>query len=374
MNCKRIVVKVGSSSLIDQNGNISYEKMNNLVDQIALLQIEEKQQVVLVSSGAIAAGLGALKWPRQNITMPEKQAAAAVGQGLLINQYQKLFMEKGIYTAQILLNRSDIEDRKRFIHIRNTIETLLRNGILPIINENDSVTVEEIRFGDNDTLGGLVSLVSEADLLIILTDIDGLYTGHPQKDPSARLIPEVKEITPELEKIAGGSGSAIGTGGMRTKISAARIATHSGVNVIIASGAEEKVLSRIIHGEKLGTYFYAQNKMSSKKSWLAYGSRTEGRIHIDQGAVHALVATHSSLLIAGVTGIEGIFDEGSIVEILSENGDVIGKGVVSFSSQDLHLLLSRKQKGEKLHNYHEVIHRDAMVILSSETKTVLKSC
>ncbi|SFJ93452.1 glutamate 5-kinase [Thermoflavimicrobium dichotomicum] len=360
---KRIVVKIGSSSLIAADGSLCQKKIDSFVEQISSLQSSGKYQIALVSSGAIAAGLGILGWSRHHITMPEKQAAAAVGQGLLTDMYQKLFARQNILTAQILLNRSDIEDRRRFIHIRNTMETLLRNGILPIVNENDSVTVEEIRFGDNDTLSSLVALIIEADLLILLTDIDGLYTGHPHKDPTAKRIPEVWKITPEIEKLAGNPGSPVGTGGMRTKLIAARMATHSGIDVVIASSSEKDVLKRIMNGEKIGTRFYAQQRMPSKKSWIAYGSKAEGRLYIDSGAINALTHQRRSLLIAGIIEVEGDFDEGAIVEIRSPSNQMVGKGVVSFSAQDLRLLLKRKQQGEKLHNYHEVIHRDSLVIL-----------
>ncbi|GAX89000.1 glutamate 5-kinase [Effusibacillus lacus] len=366
MKAKRIVVKVGSSSLTDEQGRLSEEKMRQLADQIAVLQLEQECRVILVSSGAVAAGLGKLGWPRPNITMPEKQAAAAVGQGLLLEQYQKLFAQRGITVAQLLLTRSDIEDRKRFIHIRNTSETLLRNGILPIVNENDTVTVEEIRFGDNDTLGSLVALVTEAELLILLTDIDGLYTANPKSNPDARRIPDVWEITPELEAAAGGNGSVMGTGGMRTKLMAARIATESGIDVVVASSREPEVLQRIAEGESLGTRFHANPRFSGKKSWLAHGPRPEGRIIIDQGAVRALTERAGSLLVPGITAVEGEFQEGAIVEIAAPAGQVIGKGAVSFSDRDLQLLIERRQTGERLRHYHEVIHRDAMVIYSRE--------
>lgn len=362
MSAKRIVVKIGSSSLTDEQGRLSIEKTSRLVKQIAALQAMQEVQVLLVSSGAVAAGLGKLGWMRSSITMPEKQAAAAVGQGLLMNLYQQLFAENGMIIGQLLLTRSDIEDRKRFIHIRNTAETLIRNGILPIVNENDTVTVEEIRFGDNDTLGSLVALVTEADLLILLTDIDGLYTDNPKTNPEARRISDVWQITPELEEVAGGNGSVVGTGGMRTKLSAARIAVDSGIDVVVASSSEPDVLRRIVEGESIGTRFHSQHRLSSKKSWIAYGTRTEGRLSIDEGAVYALVERASSLLLPGIIGIEGDFQEGSIVEVAAHNGQVIGKGVINFSGRDLSLLLERRQMGEKLHNYHEVIHRDAMVI------------
>lgn len=362
MRSTRIVVKIGSSSLTDEQGRLSIEKMGRLVSQIANLQKEQDCQVVLVSSGAVAAGLGRLGWPRPTITMPEKQAAAAVGQGLLIELYQKLFAERNIPIAQLLLTRSDVEDRKRFIHIRNTAETLLSNGILPIVNENDTVAVEEIRFGDNDTLGSLVALLTEADLLILLTDIDGLYTSNPKTNPDARRIPDVWQITPEMEEAAGENGSAVGTGGMRTKLAAAKMAVDSGIDVVVAASSEPDILHKIMQGDAVGTRFHSKHRLSSKKSWLAYGTRTEGRLVIDNGAVHAVVERASSLLLPGIVGVEGDFHEGSIVEMVSQHGQVIGKGTVSFSDRDLRILLERRGLGEKLHNLHEVIHRDVMVI------------
>lgn len=366
MGAKRIVVKIGSSSLTDEQGGLSHKKMARLADQIAALQTERECQMILVSSGAVAAGLAKLGWPRPTITMPEKQAAAAVGQGLLIERYQKLFAQRGIVIAQLLLTRSDIEDRKRFIHIRNTSETLLRHGILPVVNENDTVAVEEIRFGDNDTLGSLVALVTEADLLILLTDIDGLYDANPQTHPDAQRISDVWEITPELEQAAGGNGSSVGTGGMRTKLAAARIAVDSGIDVVVASSAEPDVLQRIVDGEPVGTRFHSRHRLSGKKSWIAYGTRTEGQITIDEGAVKALTERAGSLLVPGVVRVEGDFQEGAIVDVAAQDGQVIGKGAVSFSGRDLRLLIERRLAGEKLHNYHEVIHRDNMVIHEKE--------
>lgn len=366
MKAKRIVVKVGSSSVTDAKGRLSPSKMERLAGQIAALQQDHHCQVILVSSGAVAAGLGKLGWPRPNITMPEKQAAAAVGQGLLIETYEHLFAKHQIIIAQLLLNRSDIEDRKRFIHIRNTAETLLEHGILPIVNENDTVTVEEIRFGDNDTLGSLVALVTEADLLILLTDIDGLYTDNPKTNPHAELIQNVWEITPNLEQMAGESGSKVGTGGMRTKLTAARIAVESGVEVAVANSITPDVLKRIVTGETIGTRFHSQGRLSGKKSWIAFGTRVEGRLTVDDGAVEALVEHGSSLLLPGIGKVEGDFQEGSIVELAAMDGRLIGKGISSFSDRDLRLLLKRKQTGEKLHNIHEVVHRDVMVIQISE--------
>jgi glutamate 5-kinase len=364
---KRIVVKVGSSSLTEANGKIARDKVKGLASQMAGL-IRQGVELILVSSGAVAAGLERLGWSRAQITTPEKQAAAAVGQGILIEMYQQLFAAEKIQIAQLLLTRADVEERKRFIHIRNTIETLLRRGILPIVNENDTVAVEEIRFGDNDTLGSLVALVAEADSLVMLTDIDGLYTANPARDPNARRILEVAEITQSLKAMAGKSGSQVGTGGMQTKLTAAEIATQSGIETVIAASQEPDVLKKIVSRQKVGTWFHPHHRLSGKKSWLAYGTRVEGSLTVDAGAAKALIDHHGSLLLAGVEEVSGEFLEGAAVAIMKGDGDRIGKGIVHFSSHDLRLLLERKKQGIKQNHYPVVIHRDAMVILVREGK------
>jgi glutamate 5-kinase len=363
MKLQRVVIKVGSSSLTDEQGRISVEKMARLVSQIAKL-VEQGRQIVLVSSGAVAAGLGKLGWQRSRITMPEKQAASAIGQGMLIDTYAYLFGFHGITIGQLLLTRSDIEDRKRFLHIRNTIETMLRHGIVPIVNENDTVAVDEIRFGDNDTLSSLVALVAEAQLLLLLTDIDGLYTANPRKDPNAVRIPEVWEITEEMERNAGGNGTEFGTGGMRTKLAAAKIAVYSGIDTVVAASSEPDVIENVLHGKAVGTRFHArQNPITSKQSWLVHGGKVEGKITIDQGAAHALTKQSGSLLLPGVVAVTGDFHEGAIVQVVTTDGDEIAKGIVYFSAWDLQLLLERKNSGERFINLHEVIHRNELVIL-----------
>ena len=370
MRIQRVVVKVGSSSLTEAGGILSEKKMNDLVEQVTFL-IQQGLEVILVSSGAVAAGVGRLGWVRASITIPEKQAAAAVGQSALMDTYQKYFQKHHLPVAQLLLTRLDLEDRKRFIHIRNTIETLLKKGIVPIVNENDTVAVDEIRVGDNDTLSSLVAIVAEADLLVMLTDIDGLYTKDPRKDPLAKKIDEVHVITKELEEIAGGSRSIVGTGGMRTKMTAAKIAVKSGMQVVIASSKEPAVLEKIIRGDKVGTRFYPHGRLPSKKSWLAFSTRVKGRITVDQGAKDALVRYNKSLLLGGVVSVSGTFLEGAVVEICDQYGRYIGKGIASFSSADLKLLLERKAWDQGSERIHEVIHRDMMVILKEEEEKVL---
>ncbi|MBA4602499.1 glutamate 5-kinase [Thermoactinomyces mirandus] len=365
MRNKRIVVKVGSSSLTEQNGTLSEKKTEAIVRQISQLR-QLGIEVILVSSGAVAAGMERLGLTPGCVTIPEKQAAAAVGQGALIDTYQKYFQQQGMSVGQLLLTRLDLEDRKRFIHIRNTLETLIKKEVIPIVNENDTVAVDEIRVGDNDTLSSLVAIVAEANLLIMLTDIDGLYTEDPRKDPRAKKIDEVHAITPELEKIAGDRGSIVGTGGMRTKLIAAKIAVRSGMEVVIASSNEPEILRKILQGKKAGTHFFPQSRLPSKKSWLAFSTRAEGKIIIDQGAKEALVRRHGSLLLGGIIDVSGTFLEGAIVEISDPFGYMIGKGMTSFSSSDLHLLLERRAWDSGHEKIHEVVHRDMMVIMEEE--------
>jgi glutamate 5-kinase len=367
---KRIVVKIGSSSLVDTTGALSTEKVKSLVTQLAFLH-QQNFQVILVTSGAVAAGLGALGWNRTTLTTPEKQAAAAVGQSILIQHYQESFAKHDIPVAQLLLTRSDVEDRKRFIHIRNTIEPLLFHRIIPIINENDTVAVEEIRFGDNDTLGALVSMVASANLYVMLSDIDGVYTANPKVKRDARLITQIKTITPELWALAGGQGSSVGTGGMKTKLQAAQIAMQSGVAVHIANGSNPTVLQQVVTGDCIGTHFIADTPLKKKKPWIAYGTRAEGSVVVDTGAFLALTKGNSSLLLAGITGTVGDFLEGSVVEIVHES-KIIGKGIVHFSKRDIDQLLCKRHEGEPLPLLPEVIHRDQLVLLS--TKRGVSSC
>ncbi|MFD1676477.1 glutamate 5-kinase [Alicyclobacillus fodiniaquatilis] len=360
---RRMVVKVGSSSIADAQRGLCVQKMEQLVAQVANIQRQGDWQVLLVSSGAVAAGLSKLGWRRANITIPEKQAAAAVGQGLLMDTYERLFRDEQILIGQLLLTRADVEDRKRFVHVRNTVLTLVKNGIVPVVNENDTVAVEEIRFGDNDTLASLVALVAEADRLVLLTDIDGLYTGNPAAGGDVRRISDIWEITDDVERMAGDSNSSVGTGGMRTKIAAAKIAVQSGADVVIAASEEPDVLLKIARGERVGTTFHATpSRVGLRKSWLMHGSRLDGRIIVDAGAASALTRQSKSLLMPGVTGVEGDFQEGAVIGLVTQEGLMIGRGVVNFSSRDLAMLLMQRQAGERLYNLQEVVHRNDMVV------------
>ena len=280
---KRIVVKVGSSTLTHESGKLNYHRIERLVMEIADLANQGKQ-MVLVSSGAVSAGLGPLGLAKRPQTIREKQAVAAVGQGVLLHTYEKMFREYGQTVGQVLLTRMDAQNRKNFMNSRNTLLTMLDMGIIPIINENDVVAIDEFKIGDNDTLSAMVSSIIDADLLVLLSDIDGLYTANPQTHPEAVLIPNVKEIDKHFYEIAEGAGTSIGTGGMYTKIQAASLATSAGVDMIIASGSEDGILRRICQGEEIGTWFTAKDSnLHSKKRWLLSGSKSEGTIVVDEG-------------------------------------------------------------------------------------------
>ncbi|MEG6617067.1 glutamate 5-kinase [Peptococcaceae bacterium 1198_IL3148] len=355
MDSKRIIIKIGSSSLTTEHGMLNMQKMAALSKSIAELY-SLGWQPVLVSSGAVAAGLGHLGWDRTKLTMPERQAAAAVGQGLLMEQYNKLFLNHGIKTAQVLLTREDLADRKRYINARNTINSLLGHQVLPVVNENDTVAFAEIRFGDNDTLSALVAGLVEAQLLVILTDTEGLYSGDPRKDPNAKLIPVVKEVDEKLERVAGGSGSAVGTGGMRTKVSAARIAARSGIRTIVTSAQRPENIVSIANGKQFGTRFEpAKESLRSRKQWIAFSSIPKGTIIVDQGAANAIIRDKKSLLAVGILDVKGTFPASSVVTIKTSDNLNLAKGISNLSSEDLRLVA-----GKHRHNL-EVINRDWLV-------------
>lgn len=364
-NIRRIVVKVGSSTLSHSTGKMNINQMEQLVRELADLKNAGKE-VVLVSSGAQAAGIGRLGLASKPKTIPEKQATAAVGQGILMHLYEKLFSEYGIVVAQVLLTREDIMDRKRFLNARNALTALLQMEAVPIINENDTIAVDEIKFGDNDTLSALVAALIDAELLIILSDIDGLYTGNPNSDKNAVFIPLVNEINEDIEKLAGGSGSSLGTGGMVTKIHAGKIAMNSGFSMIIAHGKERKVISRIIAGEPLGTLFLPrETRLHSKKRWIAFGSCIHGKIYIDEGAKKAIIEEGKSLLPSGILGVEGEFEMGNTVGVWFNERE-IGRGIVNYSSDDTQKIKGKKCReinkllGHK--DFDEVIHRNNFVL------------
>lgn len=364
---KRIVVKVGSSTLTHESGKLNYHRIERLVMEIADLENQGKQ-MVLVSSGAVSAGLGPLGLAKRPQTIREKQAVAAVGQGVLLHTYEKMFREYGQTVGQVLLTRMDAQNRKNFMNSRNTLLTMLDMGIIPIINENDVVAIDEFKIGDNDTLSAMVSSIIDADLLVLLSDIDGLYTANPQTHPEAVLIPNVKEIDKHFYEIAEGAGTSIGTGGMYTKIQAASLATSAGVDMIIASGSEDGILRRICQGEEIGTWFTAKDSnLHSKKRWLLSGSKSEGTIVVDEGCRNALIGHGSSLLPVGVVRVEGRFHEGDIVRVICD-GVAIAKGIVNYNSEQIAAI--KKHQTDEIATilghegvYEEVIHRDNLVAM-----------
>lgn len=363
---KRVVVKVGSSSIAYSTGKLNLYQIESLVRQLSDLHNQGKD-VLLVTSGAIGAGVGKLGLAGRPKTIPGKQAAAAVGQGILMHIYEKFFSEYGVTAGQVLLTREDFTDRRRFLNARNTLHALLQYGVIPVINENDTVAVDEIKLGENDTLSALVAGLVDAELLILLSDIQGLYTADPRKDSQARLIREVKEITPEIESLAGGAGSKLGTGGMATKISAARIAAHSGISTVLACAGEKDIVLKVVAGEQVGTLFLpSSNKLVNKKQWIAYSSAVCGKICIDGGAASALIKRGKSLLPSGVTGVEGQFEMGSTVSIVGPDGQEIAKGITSYSSTEIDRIKGAQTKeisrilGYK--DYEEVVHRNNLVL------------
>lgn len=365
---KRIVVKVGSSTLTHSTGLLNLSRIEHLVRQLADLH-NAGYEVILVTSGAVAAGMGKLGLTAKPKTIPEKQATAAIGQGILLHMYEKLFSEYGKTVAQLLLTKEDITNRTRFLNARNTFFSLLDFGAIPIINENDAVVIDEIKlkFGDNDTLSALVSSLIEADLLILLSDIDGLYNENPNVNPNAKLIHYVNEINEEIDKMAGGAGSNLGTGGMATKISAAKIAVSSGTCMVIANGSSPEVIDEIISGKEVGTWFKPINHpLQARKHWIAYSTGSNGKLIIDDGAVKALAKDQKSLLASGILAVEGSFEEGQVVDVVDTQNQVLAKGVANYSSFEINLLKGFKSCDfEKIvghKDYDEIIHRNNLVI------------
>lgn len=364
---KRIVVKVGTSTLTHSTGLLNLNRIENLVRQLSDVH-NRGIEVILVTSGAIGAGVGKLGLKSKPKTIPEKQAAAAVGQGILLHMYEKLFSEYGKIVGQILLTRDDISHRMRFLNASNTFYALLEQGVIPIVNENDAIVVDEIKFGDNDTLSAMVASLVNADLLILLTDIDGLYDSNPKTNPNAKFISHVKEITDEIVASAEGAGSSLGTGGMITKINAGKIAISSGSSMIIVNGDGPNILNDILDGKDLGTFFEAQNRpLQARKHWMAFGIKPNGSIIVDPGAEKAIIECHKSLLPKGILSVEGSFSEGEVVSILNSNKEEIAHGVTNYNSSDINTIKGipscciEEKLGYK--NYHVVIHANNMVTL-----------
>ncbi|MFE8702761.1 glutamate 5-kinase [Cytobacillus sp. FJAT-54145] len=360
MKKMRIVVKIGSSSLTNNKGEMDEVKFNDHVKAIAALK-KVGHEVLLVSSGAVAAGFSKLGYPARPVTLKGKQAAAAVGQSLLIQSYMKKLNPYGIIPAQILLTRNDFSKKERYRNAYSTIMELLARGVLPIINENDTVSVEELTFGDNDMLSALVSGLVHAEQLIILTDINGLYDSNPRENPLAKRLNQLHEITDELLVAAEGTGSKVGTGGMKSKLIAAKTALSLGVRVFIGTGEGEQKLLKIL--DKGGDGTYIENKLlttvTNQKQWISLHSTVSGQLLIDHGAELALLSKGSSLLPAGIYDIKGTFNKGDVVEVIGKNG-LLGKGEVLFSSEELKGLMGKRSDELALSSI-EVIHRDKWV-------------
>lgn len=366
MTKRKIVIKIGTSSITHSNGNIYLKKLNHLVWQLVDL-VNLGNEVVLVSSGAIAAGMRPLGFTQKPILLQDKQAAAAVGQGLLMNIYEKSFVEHGIPVGQVLLTKGDYLNPRHYIHARNTILRLLDLGAVPIVNENDTVSVDELKIGDNDTLSAMVASIIDADLLIILSDIEGLYTDNPMKNSEAKLIPVVEKLTPEIFKLAKGKGSDRGTGGMHTKLLAADICMNSGIDLIIASSQIEHVLLKIEEGNQIGTLFKAYDvHPQMKKRQLLFEGSLEGEIHVDDGCKDAIINSGSSLLPIGILRILGDFHEGDGV-IVKHAGHEIARGFTNYDATELRAIIGLSsdtiaiQKSGKKKDF-TAIHRDNLIL------------
>lgn len=374
LDARRIVVKVGSSLVTNEGRGLDEAAIGEWCRQLALLArgdaaqgLQGEREVIMVSSGAIAEGMKRLGWARRPIEVNELQAAAAVGQMGLAHMYETKLREQGLRSAQVLLTHADLSNRERYLNARSTLMTLLQHGVVPVINENDTVVNDEIKVGDNDTLGALVANLVEADLLVILTDQKGLYDADPRQNPAAQFVHEARAGDPALELMAGGAGSAIGKGGMLTKIVAASRAAGSGASTVIAWGRESDVLLRLAAGERIGTLLVAPNaKMQARKQWIADHLQLRGALSVDEGAAAKLRAEGKSLLPIGMTAVQGVFSRGDVVAIRDITGAEIARGLANYSSAEARLLC-RKPSTEiaALLGYTaepEMVHRDNMVL------------
>ena len=369
---EKIVIKLGSSIVTNDGDGLDEKCLSSLIKQISILNSQNKK-VILVSSGAIAAGLRKLGVKRRPKVLSELQSAAAVGQMDLVRVYEELFSDNNLISAQILLTHSDLSDRKRYLNARSTIFNLIKNNVIPVINENDTVASEEIRFGDNDSLAAMVANLIEADLLVLLTDQDGLFSSDPRDDNNAKLIRHSYVDDKNLDDLASGTKSTIGTGGMATKILAARRAALSGAHTIIASGKRNNILVDLSNDEDIGTFLQSREvKLVARKKWLADNLKSNGKIYIDQGAEKALIHKGKSLLAAGVTKVIGTFDRGEVIQCVNESGHEILKGLVNYNSEEVKKIIGvSSDKIESILGYvneSSLIHRDNMIIIPTVRK------
>ncbi|WP_310628721.1 glutamate 5-kinase [Limnohabitans sp.] len=365
-DARRIVVKVGSSLVTNEGRGLDEQAIGEWCRQLSAL-VRDGREVIMVSSGAIAEGMKRLGWTTRPQALHELQAAAAVGQMGLAQMYETKLRENGLGSAQVLLTHADLADRERYLNARSTLLTLLTHGVLPVINENDTVVNDEIKFGDNDTLGALVANLVEADALIILTDQKGLYTADPRRDPTATFVHEARAGDAKLEDMAGGAGSSIGKGGMITKILAAKRAAGSGASTVIAWGREPDALVRLTQGEAIGTLLVAQTqKQQARKQWMADHLQLRGSVTIDDGAVSKLKSDGSSLLPIGMTGVDGDFSRGEVIAILDSQGQEVARGLANYAAAEARLLCRKpSSQMSELLGYAaepEMVHRDNLVL------------
>lgn len=366
-NASKIIVKIGSSLLTADGRGLDHQSLGQWADQIAT-QWQQGRQTLLVSSGAVAEGLARLGWNSRPENLNELQAAAAVGQAGLLQAYETHFQRHGQRTAQILLTHDDLSHRQRYLNARSTLATLISHRVVPIINENDTVVIEEIRFGDNDTLGALVANLIEAELLLILTDQPGLYEADPRLNPNAKLISTANARDPRLDQMAGGSRSGLGRGGMATKIRAARLAARSGTATVIADGRERNVITRIIAGEPLGTFLIPDSEpLMARKRWLVGHFRVKGRLFLDHGAAKAITQKGSSLLPIGVKSVEGNFQRGDVVACYDQKNNEIARGLINYNTDEaLRICGKPSNQIATILGYvdePELVHRDNLVLL-----------
>ena len=365
---EKIVIKLGSSIVTNAGDGLNEECLSNLIKQISKLSLKNKK-VVLVSSGAVAAGLKKLGIKTRPKILSELQSAAAVGQMDLVQIYERFFSDNNLISAQVLLTHDDLSDRKRYLNARSTIFSLIKNKVIPVINENDTVASEEIRFGDNDTLAAMVANLIEADLLLLLTDQEGLFSSDPRENKNAELIQNGYADDKRLDELASGTKSKIGTGGMATKILAARRAALSGTHTIIGSGRRKNILLDLNKDEAIGTFLHSREiKLLARKKWLADNLKSKGKIFVDIGAENALIHKGKSLLVAGVTKVIGSFDRGEVIQCVNESGREISKGLVNYNSEEVKKIIGvSSDKIESILGYvneSSLIHRNNMIILS----------
>ncbi len=361
-----VVIKVGTNVLADSSGALDRVRIAALVDQVQRIRVGGRR-VALVSSGAIGAGVGKLKLGKRPVDLPHLQACAAVGQSALMQLYQEFLNPHGVHAAQILLTAGDFDSRSRYLNMRNTIITLFEYSALPIINENDTVSIAEIKFGDNDQLAAMVANLLQAPLLILLTNVDGLYSADPRHDPTAKLVETVAHIDDSIAGMAGNTKSDLGTGGMKSKILAARLATVAGGSVIMANGATDGILDAIFAGESVGTLFLPHGgSVPAWKRWLGFTAKPKGKVRIDDGARKALVEQGKSLLPVGVQQIEGTFGKGDVVAIFDANGIELARGLINYSADDATRIIgmSRERIASRFGKlpYQELVHRDNLVV------------